>query len=259
MFTRRTFLQLLWAGALQCACCAVLPSSRAAQQGALRIALLHLSPQPGLLDVNWAQIEARVKQAAWHGADWVVTPELATSGYDFARVIGTRWIQPQPDVRMNRLARLAREAGVMIWLAAPERDATSGKLYNSVFVLGADGALLGRHRKIWVVQIPTEEWASCGEQATPVQTPGLVIGNLICADAFDPTIARRSKALGAQLFVSSAAWSPGECGPDPYWVALTKDTGLPLIVCNRTGQEGDFDFRFNRFVTAENYHPIGVI
>src|SRR5919204_91409 len=39
----------------------------------------------------------------------------------------------------------------------------------------------------------------------------------------------------AHLLVSSAAWWPGEWGPNGEWEARTLDTGLPMIVCNRTG------------------------
>ena len=37
----------------------------------------------------------------------------------------------------------------------------------------------------------------------------------------------------------SAAWWPGECGPKGEWEARTLDTGLPMIVCNRTGRDHD--------------------
>ena len=66
---------------------------------------------------------------------------------------------------------------------------------------------------------------------------------LICADAFTSKIARNLQAQGAQLLVSSAAWAPGHHGPHGEWERCTKDTGLPLIVCNRTGPDRTLDFR----------------
>ena len=39
-------------------------------------------------------IELAVTAAADAGAAWVVTPELATTGYTFADTIGTDWIWP---------------------------------------------------------------------------------------------------------------------------------------------------------------------
>jgi N-carbamoylputrescine amidase len=65
---------------------------------------------------------------------------------------------------------------------------------------------------------------------------------LICADAFTSEIARNLQAQGAQLLVSSAAWAPGQHGPNGEWERCTRDTGLPLIVCNRTGPDRTLDF-----------------
>jgi 5-aminopentanamidase len=68
------------------------------------------------------------------------------------------------------------------------------------------------------------------------------VGILICADAYSPGIAQSLQAQGAQLLVSSAAWAPGLHGPDGEWERCTRDTGLPLFVCNRTGPDRTLDF-----------------
>ncbi|MFZ3013113.1 MAG: carbon-nitrogen hydrolase family protein, partial [Nitrospira sp.] len=47
---------------------------------------------------------------------------------------------------------------------------------------------------------------------------------------------------GAQMFVSPASWGPGLHGPNGEWEQRTHETGLPLIVCNRTGAEKTLDF-----------------
>lgn len=65
---------------------------------------------------------------------------------------------------------------------------------------------------------------------------------LICADAYSPGIARSLKAQGAQLLVSSAAWAPGFHGPNGEWEQCTRDTGLALWVCNRTGPDRTLSF-----------------
>jgi hypothetical protein len=42
--------------------------------------------------------------------------------------------------------------------------------------------------------------------------------------------------------VSPAAWAPGLHGPSGEWEQRTRDTGLPLLVCNRTGPDATIDF-----------------
>jgi len=68
------------------------------------------------------------------------------------------------------------------------------------------------------------------------------VGLLICADAYSPGIAQSLKAQGAQLLVSAAAWGPGFHGPSGEWERCTRDTGLPLLVCNRTGVDRTLSF-----------------
>lgn len=210
---------------------------------ALRIALLHLAPVPGGLAHNRRLVETAVTAAADRGATWIVTPELCVTGYTFADSLGTDWILPQPDPWMADMCRLAARRRVTLFLSHPERDRESGKLYNSLFVVDASGALLGRHRKIHTLRVGSEAWSSPGEQATALPVPPFNrIGMLICADAYGPEICGTLKAQGAELFVSAAAWAPGLHGPNGEWERCTSDTGLPLIVCNRTGPDRTLDF-----------------
>ncbi len=203
----------------------------------LRVALLHLAPQPGEIARNQRAIEEAVTRAAALGADWIVTPELAVSGYEFTDRIGTAWIAPQPNTWTAQLAQLATRLRVTIFLGTPERDAQTDKLYNSVLIIGNDGTILGRSHKINVVPIHAEAWSSPGETIVPIPVDGIQVGVLICADAYTPNVAAQLKDRGAQILVSSVAWSPGECGPEGVWEDRSRETNLTLVVCNRTGNE----------------------
>lgn len=213
----------------------------------LRIALLHLAPCPGDLRYNRRLVDRAVDTAAAYGATWILTPELCICGYDFADQIGTAWIVPPPDPWMASLCQRAAHLGVTVFLSHPERDAQSGKCYNTLFVIAADGRIVGHHRKINALP-GAEGWSSPGEVAIPVLVPPVgPVGLLICADAYSPGIATHLKAQGAQLLVSAAAWGPGMHGPSGEWERCTRDTGLPLFVCNRTGID-----RTLRFTAAES-------
>ena len=209
----------------------------------LRIALAHLAPIPADLAYNRQLVERAVTIAARIGAAWVVTPELIISGYTFADRIGIEWIGPQPDPWMTSLCRLTARLRMTVFLSHPERDRRSKKLYNSVFVITPDGAIAGTHRKINTLRVGSESWSTPGEDAVPVPVHPLGhVGILICADAFSPKIAESLEAQGARMLVSSAAWGPGLHGPNGEWERCTKDTGLPLLVCNRTGPDRTLDF-----------------
>lgn len=206
----------------------------------ITVGLLHLSPELGALDRNRVLIEAGTRTAAGLGADWIVSGELVVPGYRFAPHLGTEWIGEQPDTWMRRLGELSARLGVVSFVSHPERE--DDRLFNSLFVIGRDGRLLGRRRKLHPTPI-SEGWASDGELGRPVLVDGVQVGLLVCADAYTPEPALRLRAAGAQMLVSSAAWWPGEWGPNGEWEARTLDTGIPLIVCNRTGRDGESDMR----------------
>ena len=44
------------------------------------------------------------------------------------------------------------------------------------------------------------------------------------------------------MLVSSAAWGPFPHGPEGAWEARSRETGLPLFVCNRTGTDDGMSF-----------------
>ncbi|MBI4003130.1 MAG: carbon-nitrogen hydrolase family protein [Nitrospira defluvii] len=219
----------------------------------VRIALLHLAPIPGALAQNRHLITQAITRAAGLGATWIITPELAVSGYTFADTLGTDWIEPQPDHWMNKICLLAAQRRITIFLSHPERDPQSGRLHNTVFAIAPDGRLAGTHRKINTLRVGSEAWSTPGTQATVFRmAPFGGVGILICADAFSPGIANSLKAQGAKVLVSSAAWAPGLHGPNGEWERCTKDTGLPLFVCNRTGADRTLDFRKAESVVAQD-------
>jgi predicted amidohydrolase len=216
----------------------------------LRIALLHLAPVPAAVADNRNLVEEAIVAAADAGAQWIVTPEFVTCGYTFSDQIGTDWILPQPDPWMARICTLAARLRVTVFLSSPERDA-SGLLYNTVFVLAPSGDILGRHRKINTLRVGSEAWSTPGREANVIRVPPVGdIGLLICADAYTPGISQHLKDNGARLLVSPSSWAPGFHGPEGIWERVTADTGLPLIVCNRTGDDTVLNFTDAESVVA---------
>ena len=219
----------------------------------LRIALLHLAPVPGKLTENRQLIERAIAAAAHSGASWIITPELCVCGYTFTDRIGTDWIMPQPDRWMTHICQLAARLRVTIFFSHPERDPQSNRLHNTVFVIIPDGAIAGSHRKINTLQAGSESWSTPGNHVAPVSVPPFKdIGILICADAFSPGIAKSLVDQGAKMLISSAAWAPGFHGPNGEWERCTQDTGLPLLVCNRTGPDRTLDFTSAESVVVQN-------
>ncbi len=219
--------------------------------GRVRVSFLHLAPVPYDVEHNRRLVEEALQVAAAQGADWVITPELCVSGYLFVDHIGTDWILPQPDEWTQDFCRLVKERSLTVFLAQPERDRKSGKLYNTVFVINPLGEITGKHRKIKVLH-GAEAWSSPGLSNDPIDAAGVKVGILVCADSYKNQSAQELKDKGARILISPAAWGPGHCGPDGEWEQRTADTGLPMFVCNRSGGEGeDLDYREAESVVAQ--------
>ncbi|MFA7270382.1 MAG: adenosylcobinamide amidohydrolase [Sterolibacterium sp.] len=218
------------------------PRASGKAHDAIRVALLHLDVVPGDVSGNRSRIEAGIKEAVAHGADWVMTPELAETGYNFSHRVGTDWIAPFPDTWITTLAAIARDNRVALFIGFAERDGRSGKLHNSVAVIDHNGLIQGAYRK-QVVHGRAEAWSTPGAESAVFTIDGISVGMLICADAYKPDFAARYKQQGAAILLSSANWPPvAGMEPEPYWEARTRETGLPLVVNNRTGKEPELDF-----------------
>jgi 5-aminopentanamidase len=214
-----------------------------------RIALAHLAPRCGALDENRALIERATVQAARARADWVISGELVVTGYQFADKIGTAWIEPQPDRWLRRYAKLAADLGVAAFVCQPELDGRTGLLHTTMLAVDRDGAVVGRHRKLWPTP-GSEDWSAGSTALRITVVDGVKVGMLICADAYRPEPAAELRRLGAEVLVSAAAWWPGEWGPDGEWETRSLETGLPVVVCNRTGLEPSYDLRNSESVIA---------
>lgn len=215
-----------------------------------RIALLHLSPQPGAVEENMRVIGAACLAAVRAGAKTIVTPELAISGYGFSDLIGVDWIAAGQASRAGWASALARRCGASLLLGTPERDPISGLLHNSILVFDGLGEPIGRHRKINCLRIGAEAWSSPGNSASVVVLPDVGIAGLfVCADMASNRLITATYARGPDLFISSANWGPGDHGPTGQWEEASKLA--PVLVCNRIGEDV-IDFSGAETIAAVN-------
>jgi predicted amidohydrolase len=203
---------------------------------ALRVAFLHIAPSDNDVAGNVQLLETLFRQAAALQADLVLTPELALSGYQFAQASGTDWVKNDVPALLEHFCRLAAELRTALVLGSPIFDAATGKFHNAAIFIDENGQIIGAHHKILILPGSLEGWASPGTEANPVMWRGYKIGLMICADAYSERLAAELAGRGAQVFVSLAAWAPGEYAPNGEWEQRSQETGLPLLVCNRTGR-----------------------
>ncbi len=92
---------------------------------------------------------------------------------------------------------------------APIFELDSGVHFNTAFVIGPDGEITGKYRKVHVPQIPLWEEASyfkAGDLGFPVfKTPKATIGVQLCWDIFFPEGFRALALKGAEIVFTPTA------------------------------------------------------
>ncbi|MEY3392471.1 MAG: hypothetical protein RLZZ322_1320 [Verrucomicrobiota bacterium] len=208
----------------------------------------------------------RIEEAAAKGAKIIGLQEMFTTKYfcvtqdpkhfDLAEPIETG-----PSV--TELAKAAKRLGVVI--VAPLFEARGSEVYhNTAAVIDADGAVLGKYRKMHIPQDP-------GFEEKFYFTPGDLgfrtwktahgdIGVLICWDQWYPEAARLTALGGAQIlfYPTAIGWLPEEkaaLGKAQHnaWETVQRGHGVAngcyVAATNRVGTEGRTQFWGQSFVS----------
>ncbi len=124
----------------------------------------------------------------------------------YARLVGNSAVIPGPET--DRLGAAARESGVVMVIGIHERVAGGpghGTLYNTNLVIGPDGEILSRHRKLVPTHAERLVWGpGNGEGLDAVPTPAGRVGSLICWEHWMP-LARQAMHESAEE-IHVAAW-----------------------------------------------------
>ena len=168
----------------------------------MRIAILQMIARPGDVTANLKQIEAAAEKAAAGGADLLIAPELATTGYGAADAIRDL-AEPAEGAQVTALTAMAERQGLAIVAGFAERD--GDQIYNSLALVGAD-APPSLYRKSHLYGDYERALFTPGEpKAALSPLGGLTLGFLICYDVEFPENVRRLAKAGADVVVVPTA------------------------------------------------------
>jgi nitrilase len=145
---------------------------------------------------------------------WRVAPSDALNGAAFARLQENAVDLASDD--LQPLQEAARRHGVTIVCGIHERDGSfsRGTLYNTVVIVGPDGSILNRHRKLMPTNPERMVWGQGdGSGLCVVDTPAGRVGSLICWENYMPLARFALYAQGVEIYVAPT-WDEGET-----WVA----------------------------------------
>ncbi len=202
---------------------------------------------------NLKKTIALAERAARQGAQIICTQELFRSRY-FCQSEDHRnfkLAEPVPGPSTEAFQELARKHGVVVIASLFERRA-AGVYHNTSAVIDADGALLGRYRKMHIPDDPLyyEKFyftpGDLGFHAWPTRHGK--IGVLICWDQWYPEAARLTALQGAQIlfYPTAIGWHPSEKArhgrrQHEAWELIQRShavaNGCYVAVANRVGHE----------------------
>ncbi len=124
----------------------------------------------------------------------------------YARLVENSAVIPGPVT--DRLGAAARENGIVVVIGVHERVVAGpghGTLYNTNLIIGSDGALLSRHRKLVPTHAERLVWGSGdGSGLEAVATSAGRVGSLICWEHWMP-LARQAMHESAEE-IHVAVW-----------------------------------------------------
>ena len=209
----------------------------------MRLALAQINSVVGDLDGNSARIAELLVGSREAGADLVLFPELAVTGY------------PPEDLLLRpafvRAARRAVEglaratAGITVLVGAPHLDAD---LYNACYVL-AGGEVRAVYRKRFLPNygvFDENRYFASGRDLLLLRFGDVVVGPTICEDVWQPGPPATDLALaGAQLVVNISA-SPFHVGKglerEEMLRVRARDNSCFFALCNMVGGQDELIF-----------------
>ena len=211
-------------------------------QTTFRIAAVQMDVQLGKVAENLGTILSRLRDATAQGANLVVFPECALSGYGFAsREEGLSSAVGTDGPEIEKIAQACAELGVHCVLGLLERD--GAKLFNAAALIGPKG-LVGIYRKVHLPFMGVDRFVDHGDRPFEVlDAGGIRVGIHICYDAGFPEPGRVLSLLGADLLVVPTNWPTlTECAAEHVIPARAMENTVYAIAVNRVGEESGCRF-----------------
>ena len=194
----------------------------------MRVALIQMAVTADR-EGNLRTAAQKLRQAAEQGADMAVLPEMFCCPYE------NRCFRPYGEEAggpaQEMLSRTAAETGMYV-VGGSIPELADGKVYNTSFIYGPDGAQLARHRKVHLFDIDVKggqrfkesDTLSPGNAITTFETRFGTMGLCICFDLRFEELARCMCLRGAKVIFVPAAFNM-TTGP-AHWELLFRQRAV---------------------------------
>jgi NAD+ synthase (glutamine-hydrolysing) len=219
----------------------------------VRIALGQIDPTVGDLDGNVELMTAWASRATEAGADVVVFPELALTGYPPEDLV----LRPAfVDDNLAALERLARETAGGCSVVTGFVDRTDAGIHNAAGLL-ANGEVVARYHKIKLPNygvFDEQRTFVAGDAECAVRLAGSELGLSVCEDAWAPGPPFDAYAKRKTPVILNINGSPYHRGKAGERIEIGRDRALEtnawIVYVNAVGGQDELVFDGGSFVTA---------
>jgi len=217
-------------------------------------------------DDNRRRLAEKIDKLAKGGAELVVLQELHDSLY-FCKTEDVDKCDLAVDIpgeATEYYAEVARRNNVVLVTSLFERRA-AGLYHNTAVVFERNGEIAGTYRKMHIPDDPgyyEKFYFTPGDLGfRPIDTSVGRLGVLVCWDQWYPEAARLMALRGAEVLIYPTAigWDTNDTTDEQRrqreaWVTVQRGhavaNGLPVVACNRVGDEEGVPFWGSSFVAG---------
>lgn len=183
-----------------------LTKTRPPPERKVRLATVHFRPSGKKSAAENCRLFAPlIEEAARQKADFLVLPETLTvcgSGLSYADAA-----EPIPGPSTDYFGQLAKQHSLYLVVGLVERD--QHLIYNVAVLIGPDGKLVGKYRKVALPRTEIEGGITPGHEYPVFETRFGKVGMMVCYDGFFPEPARQLSLRGAEI-IAFPVWG---CNP----------------------------------------------
>jgi predicted amidohydrolase len=171
----------------------------------VRLATIHHRPGGKSSRENCEEYTPLIAEAAKQKADLVVLGETVPSAN--VKLKPEELAESVPGPATEFFGQLAKQHRLHIVLSLYERD--KHLIYNTAVLMGPDGALIGKYRKVSLPPGEAAKGIAPGKDYPVFDTSFGKVGMMVCYDGFFPEVARELTKNGAEVI----AWPVWGCNP----------------------------------------------
>ncbi len=208
----------------------------------IKIAAVQMEPKLMQNKFNLDNMITKINIASKAGAQLIVFPECALSGYMFTGLDeAVPYMETIPGPFTDELSKQAENLNVYIVAGMLEIDGDNH--YNTSVLVGPEG-LAGKYRKIHLPFLGIDKFIDKGNLEFKVYNTGIGnIGMHICYDCNFPECARVMALLGADILVLPTNWPEGRQRIAEHVVLCRAyENKVNFVAVNRTGNERNARF-----------------